>query len=464
MAKHYRRRNRRNPLINFFYLNPSAQYVVNIIAAIVLAGFIFSGFLLFRYSDTADLMSRGKRQIAEGRMAWAQKTFETLIAKDPGNYEAYILLGKVYLDQGNREKAEQTFRSAASLKADTSGNGAADIALSKLSILRRDFADAETRLKRALEQNPEDSEVRSAFYELYNTWGDVTLEQSKNDLEGALTRYELAYRFIQKYEQEDALKTKITDIIGRYVLTLDPAKDADKIIRALRRSLAIRFMPETLVQIAEVYEKAGQIDNAIVWYRKAFDANPNLIGVKLSGMLIKRSQELTKKGKTEEAKALMAEAEAIVKQAKVPLDSLYPIKVTDMNLDIKSDPEAMEFIPELAFQVANQAERPVPFLKVRLSLMSNNRLLSEVVKVVATPKKPLQGKGQEKSAREMVITPEQPLSYNDVHDGTISVKASIAYSEEDNPTWVVKAIREFTVKVPEQQAVTAEDQAPTLAH
>lgn len=460
MARSGRRRRRRSLFWGSFYLNPSIQYMITIASAIVLAGFVFSGFLLFRYADSEDLIARGKRQMAEGKVAWAAQTFQTLVNKYQDNYEGHLLLGQAYLELGEQRKAEQEFRIAADLKSDDDdGNAGPEVAMSKLAIARGEFEEAESLLLNAIkasnlsEKNlPPD--VKEALFELYDTWGDRLMAQQADteageggqNYEAVSEKYEKALRYAYDYQMEERLKEKLTQVIDQHAKELADAKQYEDAIRELKKSIHYRYLPDTLIKIGSYYERTKHLDNAIEWYRKAFEADPNAISLQLTNVLLQKGRLLLDQKKNTEAQKYFAEAEQIGERAKLPPEVMYPVSVTEVQLGPDVDYDTGEFDARVNVKFANGGVRPLNFLIARAVYISGGRTITEVSEVVASPGKPLDGKGKKGSVRAISIAPMHKLNIHQLEKGQLVVKIFIAYSEGEDQEWKVKAIQEAVIK------------------
>jgi tetratricopeptide (TPR) repeat protein len=455
-----RRRTGRKFLFGNFYLNPAVQYATTVVSSIVLAGCVFSGLLLFRTVDADDLLVRGRRQLAEGKVAWAAKTFETLVSRRPDSYDGYLLLGEAYLQLGDRKKAEQAFWTASSMKGGLPKPGGARdpqlaMALSKLAVARKQFAPAERELLAlAKAQQPQTSALevarlapplKEAFYTLYQQWGDHLIRES-NDVANAATKYEQALRFSQSLAQDTQMKETLLETLSRDADQLDAQKRYADVASVLKKSLRYKYLPDTLVGIAEAYEKDGKIDEAIAWYRKAFDANPGVISLKLSNMLIEKGRRLVTEKKLAEAEACFNEARKVSASAAVPMEVLFPVRVSGFTIKNQADVETGEVHPSVKVTFFNEADRPLTFLRAKASFWVDGNLVAEQVAPVANEKAPLAPKGKGgrdgKSSLLVTLSPETPLSLADLRGKMMRVKLSVAYTDEANTPWKELAIQE----------------------
>jgi tetratricopeptide (TPR) repeat protein len=450
MSKYSRRRRQRKIFLGNIYLNPNVQYLTTIVSAIALAGFVFSGFLLFRFTDEEDLINRGKMQLMEGKVAWAAKTFQTLVTHHRDSYEGHLLLGQAYLQLDERPKAEQEFELAASLKSKT-GDNAPEIAMSKVAMAQGDFIKAEKILYTAWRRNRQDERVKQALFELYDQWGSTLSEAELKDYGAIVQKYEIALRYVSDYQAQQSVEEKLIEAIRTYTDRLIAMRDYPNAIQQLKISLRFKYLPETLVQIADTYGRMGQLDESIEWYRKAFDVNPNVVGLRLTNVLVQKGQQLVDAHKPDEAKQYFDEADKISQEAKVPLDSLYPVSVSSVKIKSDMDEATGEFEPTVELKVSNDSTRALSFLSVKAEFVSGDTVLSSNMEQVAGPDNPLatqSGKG--KSSVSVTLKPDTKLNIHALQGGKMTVKISIAYRDGNDAIWKLKSIQEAVVRVPTQ--------------
>jgi tetratricopeptide (TPR) repeat protein len=446
MSRISRRRRQRQIFMGNFYLNPNVQYLTTIVSAIALAGFVFSGFLLFRFTDEEDLLNRGKVQLMEGKVAWAEKTFQTLITHHRDSYEGHLLLGQAYLQLDERRKAEHEFELAASLKS-KSGDHAPEVALSKVAMAQGDFPRAEQVLYKAWSRNRSDKSVKQALFELYDEWGSTLEEAEPKDYVMIIQKYRTALSYVNNYQTQQSVEEKLTDAIRAYTEKLIAMRDYDTAIQQLKVSLIIKYLPDTLVQIADTYGHMNRLDDAIDWYRKAFEANPDVVGLRLTNVLVQKGQQLMSEKKQDEAKKYFDEADQISQQAKVPLDVLYPVAVSSVKIDSDFDEATGQFAPTVKVKLTNDANRDLSFLAVKTEFVSGNDTLATAEEQVATPDKPFArhgGKGD--NTISVNLKPDNQLSIHALQGGKLTVKISVAYRDGNDAVWKLKSIQEVTVQ------------------
>lgn len=449
MSRFGRRRRQRKTFLGNFYLNPGVQYLTTIVSAILLAGFVFSGVLLFRFTDEEDLINRGRMQLAEGKVAWAAKTLQTLVARYPRSYDGHLLLGQAYLQQDERRKAEREFEIAASLQQKDRKDAAPSIALSKVAMAQEDYLRAEKLLLPSYRKDRPNKEIRQALFDLYERWGNVLSEKPQKDYPQIIEKYENALRYVHLHDDKRAVEEKLVDAIQTYTDQLIAMKEYDQAVHLLKLSLRHRYLPETMVQIAEIYNQGNKLDESIDWYRKAFDINPDVIGLRLTQVLMQKGQQLIKDKKPDEAKPYFAEADLISEKAKVSLDNLYPVSIASVKIETDIDQATGEFDPQVKINLSNDASRDLAFLAIKTEFMTGDEVLAEVIEQAATPDNPLpmkNNKSADKHKRLVSIKPESKLNIHALKDNKVTIKISIAYRDGNDAVWKVKSIQEATIR------------------
>jgi len=445
MSKYGRRRRQRKVFFGNFYLNSNVQYLTTVVSAIALAGFVFSGFLLFRFTDQEDLINQGRLQLMEGKVAWASQTFQTLVTHHPDSYEGHLLLGQAFLQLDERRKAEQEFQLAASLK-NKMWDHAPEIALSKVAMAQGDFPKAEKIVYEAWKRNRQDENTKQALFELYEQWGDSLTQNGSKDYALIVQKYKAALSFVNNYQTQENLKDKLIEAIHTYSEHLIAENDLAGAIHNLKISLRFRYTPETIIQIAELYGRMNQIDASIDAYRQAFDISPNLVGLRLTNVLIQKGQQLVEAKKPDEARAYFEEADKISHDAKVPMDSLYPVTLSHIKIKTDSDSATGELSPTITLKVTNDSGRDLKYLAIKADYFSDDRLLSTGKIEVATSDNPLKKKSDQNST-SVVIKPDSDLNIHAVNGGKLLIRISIAYQQGGDAVWHLKSIQEALIPI-----------------
>lgn len=510
-----RRQRNRQPwaTISRILLEPRLQYVLIFVSALTFAALLFSGFLLFRYSDTQDLLNRGKQQMAEGKVALAAKTFQLLVSRDPNHYEGHIRLGQAFLELDDKRKAEQAFKVATLLKTESGKNSPslrggmddtlATIAVSKLALARGQYALAQEKLDALMETQKKTpasalpAELREALFDLHTSWADA-LYSDPQQWPNAIIHYKKAMPYAPNYALEDRFKDKLVQLMQQQadkLLQADP--QSDRAVALVKESLRYQYSMDTLVRLADLYESQDQLDEALVWYRKAFEANPETMSLKYTNLLIKKGRQLVDEAKPEEAAAYFEEARRIGEMAQLGQDQLFPVAVHSLRLQLEdANPYAQEFRPVVQFRLENRADKPLDFLVGKVVFYSGDRKLAEVEQPLLNPPEvlqplynppakapaPLDGKApieaekqkpasvaSKKNANAKTITLKlgERLTTHQLKGRPMTVKVYVAYQEGESQQWYLKALRDVRVVIalppkPKEETETPQHQQPEM--
>lgn len=454
---------------------PRVQLVAIVLLALGLAGLVFSGFLLVQYSDTQDLLSRGKSYMQEGKIAWATRTFQTLVNKQPENYDARVWLGQAYLEMGDTRKAEQEFQVATVIRnshTGEEGNAVASaeserlqrLALARLYASRGKFSEAENTLTTLLEANQNEPEIKQALFDLYVTWGRQLEEKDKLPLE-VIGKYEEALEYAIDYPQESQLKETIVDTLLAEAKRKMPTSSTrsmqayDASLGLLKRALKQQYTAETLIALGHLYEQAGQLDKAITWYRKAFQLEPTVISIQLFSVLQQKAQALQAKGKDGEAQRYFDEAKHISQLSQMKPEMLYPVELQKLHISpSKWEPETGRFTPVISGTVANKGVHQVAYLDIKAELYLDDQLFTVVTKHLVDNKDLLKPQGKSGSFQGFKLFPEESLSAYQVQNDALKVKLYVAYTPTEPRDWVLKAVHEGEVAFPKPPEPKAADE------
>ncbi len=445
------RRYSRNFFLNNLFMKIGGQYTFTIGLAVFFAALIFGGVITYQNTDENDLLARGQRQVIEQKIEAARQTLETLVANH-SSYQGHVELGKVYLDLGRdqknesayRKKAEYHFRKAAELKPRNLNNSSAEIASSKLAIVRHQYQEGEEQLLLTYKKLPNDRDLNKALYELYFDWGNH-LEKKENYLD-SMEKYEQALSYVNHYDSEKELKEKLIAVISKQAIQKEKEKKLDEAIVLLERSLRYQYDVDTLAKMAEMYERDNQTDKAIIWYRKAFDANPDEMSIKLARMLIAKGKSLLGENKGEEAEGFFEEADRVFKMANLPLKDIYPVELSEFNINIQNiDYETGTLLPVIHLKIQNKAHRPLNFLAARVTFLSDSGVINEVTEIVSSIDLPLGQEGKA-SLKSLTIKPDKRINVHAIKSQSLRVKVSIAYTQDDQAEWEVIGLKEIKIQ------------------
>lgn len=453
----FRRRSRRGiwPLLSrFFYLNPQKQYLLIVISAITMATFVFSGLLLFRQSDQGDLMTRGKWLMRQGKAALAVKEFEHLVRSHRGSYDGHLELGKAYMAIEEPEKAAKEFRVASRLRSKNPKESGAHVAISRYMLAQGNYEDAEKQLfqaYKARKQNRKDPELLMAIVDMYDDWGDSYLEANPPDYEKAFLKYSAGLRFVKSQQQQKPLQEKLVKTATHLAGIYDNNKEYDKAIAVLKRALHYDYSTNNLMAIAAMYEQKEDLDEAIVWYRKAYKKDPNVISLTLSSILMKKGRELNEAHQPKLAEQYFAEAKKINATVKLPIDTLYPVEATNVDLAYKINSDAFDMAPTVKFDISNKGSYPINYLAVKVFFLTGDEKLADAQRVIATNHKPLAPSGEPKGRKTLEIKPKVTIPLEDLEKGKLRVQMMVSYSDKEDTKWY--EIKNAEITVPEAATI-----------
>jgi tetratricopeptide (TPR) repeat protein len=275
-------------------------------------------------------------------------------------------------------------------------------------------------------------------------------EAPVKDYPAIVEKYDRSLRFVNDYQAQQGVEDKLLEAIRSYTERLIAMKDYPQAVRLLKLSLRFKYLPETLLQIADSYGQMDQLDESIDWYRKAFDASPNVVGLRLTNVLVEKGQLLAKAHQKDEAQKYFDEADRVSKQAEIPLDNLYPVDVSRIKVDTDVDEATGEISPHIKLRLSNDSSRDLNFLAVKAEFLSGTDKLVEVKEIAASPDKPFPMKDNrpwlEHNIRVVKLEPTEKLNIHALKDGKITVKISIAYQDGGDTTWKLKSIQEITIR------------------
>jgi Tfp pilus assembly protein PilF len=131
-----------------------------------------------KLSSDATLVDKGKQLFAEGKYDEAQEAFEKFLAKQPGFYQTYLLIGNCHKEKGEYEQALAKYKKALEM-APTDGSDKKVIAqtqaaIGDLYVRKNDLKTAQEYFKKSLDLDPNDEILA------YNV-GEIFFSNGKTD-------------------------------------------------------------------------------------------------------------------------------------------------------------------------------------------------------------------------------------------------------------------------------------------
>jgi tetratricopeptide (TPR) repeat protein len=432
-------------------LNPQLQALVTVMAALLLAGMLFSGALLLDYTNHADLLAKGKQLMKEGKVAWAADNFKKIIQQDSGHYEAHLRLGQVLLELGELEQAEHEFETAMAIKLNIAPSlrtqdqdALVSIASAKLSMIKKRWKEAEKTLMSGYELRSKNLELKEALWVLYQQWGQDAFEQKH--LEEAITHWGQALDFVGRYKQEEETQAWLAKGLQVAYTGLEERKASpEERLAFIETALRKHYSYKLLLAKAAIYEHELKNPAAgLQAYQQAFQAQPQVVGLKLLEQLDVATQQAQLAGHFTLSRTLEAEALAVKQTIKQHQPAGQRVSVAIQAIErTAEDAETTEWEPKVMLTVANHSGVSVPYLKVKIVLSSNNQLLCSVTKEIFPPL-------QAGEVRKLVLLPKQRYLMHKLQNGVLQGEVLLTLDEEDPVTWVVKDKKQVTLFPPDQ--------------
>jgi tetratricopeptide (TPR) repeat protein len=419
--------------------NPQLQALVTVMAALLLAGILFSGALLLEYTNHADLLAKGKQLMKEGKVAWASDNFRKIIQQDSGHYEAHLRLGQVLLELGELEQAEHEFETAMAIKLNippqlrtTEQDALVSIASAKLSMIKKQWEAAENSLMLAYEHQPKNVELKEALWVLYQQWGQAAFEQ--NDLGVAIAQWGHALDFVGRYKQEEETQAWLAKGLQLAYKGLEDRKATPQerlafIEIALRKHYSYKLLlAKAMIDEHELKDPVL----ALQAYRQAYQAQPQVVGLKLLEQLDVANQHAKLAGKSALSRSLEAEALGVKQTMQQHQPAGNRISVAIQSIErIEEDAETTEWEPKVVVSLGNHSGVSIPYLKVKIVLSSNNQPLCSFTQEVFPPL-------QAGEVRQLVLLPKQRYLMHKLTKGLLQAEVLLSLDEEDPVVWSIK--------------------------
>jgi tetratricopeptide (TPR) repeat protein len=218
----------------------------------------FEQYIRLRPNSSQGPMRLAFLKISQKKYDEAMKLFQSSIALDPTQTESYDGMAAIFRLKGNNEKAVALIRD----QAEKTNSAKMYVLLGRVYLEQKQLDKAEVSLKKALELDP-------ASYDTFFLLG--TLYSQESNVDGALAQYQAAIKV-------NANNPGLWTIIG---MLQEQTNRRDEAIRAYSRALEIE--PNAGVaanNLAWMYAtQGGDLDKALEMARRAKVALPNVPSV-----------------------------------------------------------------------------------------------------------------------------------------------------------------------------------------
>lgn len=243
-----------------------------------------------RPKDTRIRLQLALSYMRTARPEDAIRELSTVIEEDRRSAEAHYYLGILHADQGDLDKAQESFEKAIAIDK---RHGPSHYFLGKLMVLRGNVDGAIKETEKALEAAPGNVMAHAQLGELYIAKGrpsdalthwQKVLELDPSNLQalhnlGALStdaqKHKEALEYLLRAER---LGSENPGLFYNMGICYYATKETDRAVSALEKSVELE--PDnvvTLTTLGEVYATGGDLDRAIETWEKALEVKPDSV-------------------------------------------------------------------------------------------------------------------------------------------------------------------------------------------
>ena len=297
---------------------------ITIAAGILLASAGGTYFFLSRPPESDRLLMEGKKELANGQYAFAQKTLEQAMAMKPDDPIILMTLARAYVGTDQVEKAWSCISQAQHAGKGVNNDPQLSSDLAKFYIQRNQYSRAADLLRPLAELNVPHKKTELA--DLDALWGDASF--NKGDTAQALKCWE-EVKSLGEGSRFNECDTRLATIFQKMANDQLAKDDVQGALTNLSNLSNIAPSPQTYEKVSDLYAKQGKYDLAIDQLRRAIKLGNGSrdLNRKLAGLLSKRGKELLDKGDSETGYAYLQQAQGLDNRVKVPTVALRGIHV-----------------------------------------------------------------------------------------------------------------------------------------
>ena len=405
------------------FINSKKIYFILIFCILSIAGFIY--YENNKSTSIAGMMKTADNLAKNGQIGYAIENYNKIVRVFPENYEAHISLAELYLRANETDLAKVEYIEA--IKLGYKSKYQANIAMANFYAEENKYILAESFINEI--KDIKDKKADQLIGDFYYKWG---LFVEKSNAADAIRKFETAYKYYKKSNSPKflTLKKKIKDTyinISNTLLSSNQLQDAADILKI---SLKFWNNAETHYRLAKIYEKQGEMDNAISEYQTAFKLNPSVSGTEgYVALLIKKADIFKAKGDKISADLYYTKAKNLDSGANIPFNPDNRIIINNLEAKCNENIDKDILIPEISFKLTNISKNKIKCLKIKVVFLENNNPFSEEIKTLATEKNPL---NNDSRTSQINIFSLKPVNYVlDKHN----LLAQIYISQKNPDEW-----------------------------
>lgn len=402
--------------------------------------------LFFVYRNNSTISAEGMMRKADnyaknGQVAYAIEDYNRIVRLFPKNYNAHVRLAELYLTAGEPDMAKVEYIRA--IEVGGRSKYEANFAIANLYIKENSYTLAESYIKDLTDTR--NKKALKLLGDFYSEWGNSLKSGNKT---GAIRKLKIACMYYKKAElsEEIQVKKNIRNIyidISNELMNANKPEDA---VNILKISMAFWNNAETHYRLAKIYELDGQVDNAVAEYKKAFKLNPKIANpdsyVKL---LVQKAEIFKANGDCVSAELYYTWAKQFDKKVNIPMNPDSKIVLSIIAAKSNQDIDKDILIPEIVLKLSNIEKYKISNLKIKVVFLEDNKPFSEVVKVIATEKNPL---NNDSSTSPLNIFASKTVKYAfDKHN----IQAQVYISQKTPDKWVL--FRKVTLSLAKDSGV-----------
>lgn len=415
--------------------NIKNKKITLILIALIFIG--ISAFLFYKKADQkpdieSQILIEAREYAKKEQIGYAMEKYNKIVRLFPENYDAHIELARLYAKTDEDDMAKVELTKATMLGYKTKYQ--AELELAYIYLRENNFSMALSYINEIKNvKKIKTPNIHKELGDFYHYWAK---NYTQNDKAEKIRKLREAYNYYaagrdsKGSKLQESLKTR-NEIRKLYIEMANELSNMGKYDDAkeiLKQSLVFWNNSTVLYQLANVYEKEGNIENAIDTYEKAFLLNPKAGKTKpLESLLLKKASEYEKNGDKVSAELYYTKAKKLNPKLNTQKAEERNFVLNVLSVKANEDFEKDIFKPEVVLKLNNISQKNIEYLKAKIIFLSNDKVFSEEYKVLADKTTVL----KPGFSFQVNILASKPLNYVfDKH----TIEAQIYVSEPENTT------------------------------